>query len=84
MWFQQSGRSILGLLMVTTFFVAINAIGAGIFYVVFKFGLWVVPGLMESPLFVYPLGLLALGATLLIAYWSVRFINRPRPPATRT
>jgi hypothetical protein len=63
-------------LVVLIFFVVVNVVGAGLFYGLFSMGQWFVPSLMESPLFVYPLGLLALGGTILFAMWGVNAFKR--------
>jgi hypothetical protein len=79
---------ILGFAAVLAFFVAINAFFAGAIYLIFLIGKAINPALLDSPLFVYPLVLLALTLTIGSAMWLVhlagnatyrqRLLNRVR------
>lgn len=67
-------RSVLAWIAVNVFFIAVNLVFAGGIYLLFKFGKAVAPELMESPFFVYPLGLVALAGAIAFAFWCVRRI----------
>lgn len=67
-------RSVLGWIAINVFFVAVNLVFAGGIYLLFKFGKAVAPELMESPLFVYPLGLVALAGAIAFAFWCMRLV----------
>lgn len=67
-------RSVLAWIAINIFFIAVNLVFAGGIYLLFKFGKAVAPDLMESPLFVYPLGLVALAGAIAFAFWCVRLM----------
>lgn len=67
-------RSVLGWVAVNVFFIAVNLVFIGGIYLLFRLGKAVAPELMESPLFVYPLGLAALAGAIAFAFWCVRLI----------
>lgn len=67
-------RSVLTWIAINAFFVVVNLVFAGAIYLLFKFGKAVAPDLMESPLFVYPLGLVAPGSALAFMFWCMRLI----------
>gem|GEM_PF-3678588 len=67
-------RSAIAWIAINAFFVTVNLVFAGGIYFLFKAGQAVAPDLMESPLFVYPLGLVALGSALAFMFWCMRLI----------
>jgi hypothetical protein len=68
-------KSVLAWLAVNAFFVALGVSFAATFFGLAKLGNAIVPALMNEPLFLYPLGLIALGATLALAYKAMQFIG---------
>jgi len=67
-------RSAIAWIAINAFFVAVNLVFAGGIYLLFKAGQVVAPDLMESPLFVYQLGLVALAAALAFAFLCMRLL----------
>lgn len=67
-------RSVLGWIAINIFFIVVNLVFAGAIYLLFRFGKAMAPELMESPLFVYPLGLAALAGAIAFAFWCMRLI----------
>lgn len=61
---------------VNVFFVALNALAAGLVYGLFRLGQLLVPGLMEEPFFVYPIGILAIAGAIWIAWKVVQVTGR--------
>jgi divalent metal cation (Fe/Co/Zn/Cd) transporter len=68
-------RSVIAWLAVNAFFVAICVAFSAVFLGLAKLGNAIAPTLMEESLFTYPLGLLALAATLVVAYKVTKLIG---------
>lgn len=71
-----------GFLYVNVFFLAVNLVFAGAVYALFSLGQAMAPDLMDSPLLLYPLGLMALAVCLGFAFWTLPVIGR-WPPRSR-
>jgi hypothetical protein len=69
-------KSVAAFIAVNLFFVALNALGAAILFGLFRLGQQLTPELMEQPFFVYPLGLVGIGATIWCAIKAVQIIGR--------
>lgn len=70
------GKDFIAWLVLSGAFVLVNVAAAGALLGVFTLGEWLVPALMGSPWFTYPLGLVATGLTVWGWCVAMRAISR--------
>jgi hypothetical protein len=69
-------RALAAFLAVTAIFVAINALGAGVLFVLFRGLQLAAPAAADMPWVVYPLGIAGLAFSLWLTYKALAFIER--------
>ena len=69
-------KAVAAFCAVNLFFVALNVLGAGILFGLFRLGQVLVPGLMNEPSVVLPLGILGVATTIWCAYKAMHLMGR--------